>query len=418
MKITVRNGKDGEWRRVPNSDERWDDSLQALIHQIPELISVEDLGPGRPGMKVCITNASASSEDDGGLIGIDDTGGITIVECETADDPTNSRKIVGQALEYAAALWEMPYEEFDDMVLVSEGRSLVELMREKTSSEEWSAETFKAAVASSLHQGRFRLMMVTQKMTDELQRTIKFLNKRGQFFFEIYAVEILRFLDGETEIIIPRITVFANIQEKDSTQIAASTSKTTAPASRTAATTSKAGPPPAEPIIAVSEKQRQADPKESAAEQKDKFPKSDKSKEELFFARCEETVSQNAMEMIRKLYEFSMEMADSMIWWGPGGAGAFNFVLTENQLTVFIVDVNGKIMFNFSEWQREPAYKNLLAQFLEKLKGVSTLRQQKGGYAKWPDFDVEEFFSDEDDLEKFQQAVEFLKGELVKPASV
>ena len=419
MKIAARSGKDGEWRKVSSSDEQWDGSLQELIHQIPELISVEDLESGRHGIKVCITNAATSSEDDGGLIGIDDNGGITILECETADDSASRRKIVGQALEYAATLWEMSYEEFDTMVLGSEGRSLVELMSERIPAEEWSAGTFKAAVASSLNQGKFRLMIVTQGMTDELRRTIKFLSEHGPFSFEIYIVEMLRFPDGETESIIPKITVFAKIHAEDSTQRTATTSKTTESASKTTGTISKTEVPLVEPTIAASaELTEPADSSEPDAEQEDKFPKSDKRKEDLFFAKCKGTVSQGSMEMIRNLYRFSLEMADSIIWWGSGGAGAFNFVLTEDQLTVFIVDVNGKIMFNFSEWQREPAYKNLLPQFLDKLKDVSTLRQLKGGYTKWPDFNVEEFFSDQNDLEKFEQAVKFLKDELTKPVPV
>ena len=422
MKIAVRSGKDDEWRKVSSSDQQWDGSLQELIHQIPELISVEDLESGRPGIKICIANAATSSEDDGGLIGIDDNGEITIVECETADDSASGRKIVGQALEYAATLWEISYEDFDTMVLGSAGRHLVELMREKIPAEEWSEGAFKAAVTSSLNKGKFHLMIVTQGMTDELRRTIKFLGEHGPFSFEIYVVEMLCFPDGETEIIIPKVTVFAKIQEEDSTQTTATTSKakasaskTTASASRTTATTSKAKAPQAEPTIAAStELTEPVDSPEPEAEQEDKFPKSHKLKEDLFFAKCEGTVSQGAMEMIRKLYGFSVEMADSIIWWGSGGAGAFNFVLTENQLTVFIVDVNGKIMFNFSEWQREHAYKSLLPQFLDKLKDISTLRQLKGGYTNWPDFDVEEFFSDQNDFEKFEQSIKFLKDELTK----
>ena len=108
------------------------------------------------------------------------------------------------------------------------------------------------------------------------------------------------------------------------------------------------------------------------------------------------------------------------MWWGSGGAGAFNFALTENQLTVFIVDATGKIMFNFSEWQREPAYKSLLPQFLEKLKNISTLHRQKGDHTNWTDFDIEEFFGNQNDLAKFEEAVKFLKTELGKlvPAQV
>ena len=75
-------------------------------------------------------------------------------------------------------------------------------------------------------------------------------------------------------------------------------------------------------------------------------------------------------------------------------------------------------MFNFSEWQREPVYKSLLPQFLEKLKGIPILRRQKGDYTTWPDFDIEDFFSSQNDFVKFEDAVRFLKEELGKLAAV
>ena len=115
---------------------------------------------------------------------------------------------------------------------------------------------------------------------------------------------------------------------------------------------------------------------------------------------------------LRKIYDFSSGTADDIVWWGSGGAGAFNYVLTEDGLTVFIVDANGKIMFNFSEWQREPSYKDLLPKFLEKLKGIALLRKQKEDYTRWPDFNVGEFFARTDDFLTFQESVKFLKQEL------
>ena len=125
-----------------------------------------------------------------------------------------------------------------------------------------------------------------------------------------------------------------------------------------------------------------------------------------------ENVSDNTLRTIRELYTFSTEVADDIIWWGAGGAGAFNFVLTEEGLTVFIVDSNGKIMFNFSEWQRVPLYRDLLPQFLEKLKGISVLRKQSEDYTRWPDFRAEELFAGPREFARFQEAVKFLKESL------
>jgi hypothetical protein len=69
-------------------------------------------------------------------------------------------------------------------------------------------------------------------------------------------------------------------------------------------------------------------------------------------------------------------------------------------------------MFNFSEWQRESLYKDLLPRFLERLKRIEILRRQKDGYTRWPDFNVEEFFADGQDFTIFEESVAFLKQEI------
>ncbi len=423
MKIAVRNGSDGEWRRMSGSNQQADDSLHDLIRHMPEFISIEDLEPEGASMKLCIEHSSANdTEDDGGLIGIDDNGRITIVECRVANDSSVRREILGQALEYAATLWQMSYEEFDDMVVRSEGSSLVELMSERIPAKEWSEEAFRDAIIDTLNRGNFRLIMAIQEMTDELKQVIRFLRARGALSFETYALEIQRFCEGEVEIAVPKLTSFAELGQEtyiERTEPAREAAPPQPPEQerpqqeRTQAATSE------EPVIGSSEESTESTESSDSPELvigQSSMPseKKDKRKEALFFAKCQETVSQNAVEIVRKLYVFSMESADNIMWWGSGGAGAFNFALTEDQLTVFIVDATGRIMFNFSEWQREPVYKSLLPQFLEKLKDVSALRRQKGDYTKWPDFDIEEFFGNHNDLTSFEDAVRFLKAELEK----
>ena len=428
MKIAIRNEKDGAWKRIPpNGDNNTDEYIQDLIHQIPELISVEGTGQNEPNLKVCLKNTQGNgSQDDSGLIGVDGDGSITIVECKVADDSSARGQIMGQALEYAASLWEISYEEFDSMVLNCEGRSIAELMSEKIPAEEWSEEKFKNSINAALQQGNFRLVMVVNGITDELRRTIKFLNARGPFSFETYAMEMLHFSDGQVDVVVPKIMSFAelenNVSENDANPSQISVSQTSNPqaASSVNPNIASAEQPvgvsqPTEPTLADSKQSiNVTDPPEAAVTQQKSSPEGDKQKETLFFAKCSDNVNKETLEIIRKLHAFSSGTADDIMWWGSGGAGAFNFVLTEDSLTVFIVDANGRIMFNFSEWQREPMFKDLLPVFLEKLKGVTLLRKQKGDYTRWPDFSVEEFFANPEDLLKFEDAIKFLKDGISK----
>jgi hypothetical protein len=380
-----------------------------------------------PNLRVCIKTSSAGgSESDGGLIGVDENGKITIVECKIANDSSIRREIVGQAMEYAASLWEMSYEEFDSMVLDGEGRSLVELMRDRIPAEEWSEDEFKNAVASALQHGKFRLIMTIQGLTDELKQTMKFLNARGPFAFETYAVRMQYFTDGQVEIVVPRIVGPAEMGRGTSTgrtmHIREMTpSQSRDPAESTAAKLEQPTrtPSSAEPTAATPEQSIEApSPAEPAVAQPRQPTGRDEQKEALFFARCRENVSENAMELIKRLHAFSTEAADNIMWWGAGGAGAFNFVLTSDELTVFIVDANGKMMFNFFEWQGQPPYKDLLPRFIEKLKGIAILREQEEDYTSWPHFNVEEFFAGPDDFMTFAESIRFLKEELNKLALV
>lgn len=428
MKIAIRNEKDGAWKRIPpNGDGDTDEYIQDLIHQIPELISVEGAGQNEPNLKVCIKNTQGNgSQDDSGLIGVDGDGSITIVECKVADDSSARGQIMGRVLEYAANLWEISYEEFDSMVINSEGRSIAELMSEKIPAEEWSEEKFKGSISATLQQGDFRLVMVVNGITDELRRTIKFLNARGPFSFETYAVEMLHFSDGQVDVVVPKIVSFAemenNIPAKEASPSQIPVSQTYNPQASNSVnpTIASAEQPvevsdPDEPTFAGSEQSTNVpDPPESTVTQQKSSPEGDEQKEALFFAKCAENVNKETLEIIKKLYSFSAGTADDIMWWGSGGAGAFNFVLTEDSLTVFIVDANGRIMFNFSEWQRDPTYKDLLPVFLEKLKSVTLLHKQKGGYTRWPDFSVEEFFADPEDLLKFEDSIKFLRDGIGK----
>ncbi|MBD3184276.1 hypothetical protein GF312_18480 [Candidatus Poribacteria bacterium] len=393
MKIAVRKGKDSEWRRIPDSETQQDESsVRDLIYQIPELLSIDGSDDGEANIKICIKAPSANgSEDSTGLIGVDDKGGISIIECKMPKDSSTRREIMGRVLEYGAVLWEMSYEEFDAIFLENQGKHLQEIMEEKVDSESWDPEDFVKNLNTTLGRGNFRLIITINRLNNELRRTIKFLNARGPFSFETYALEIRNYSDEGIDIVVPRLIVF-DLKQSAKNKYRSFSNKE----NQRYAVVEELGERSNEPTIA-----QPAKPLEK-----------DEEKEELFFNKCKENLSENAVKQIKQLYQLSVETADDIIWWGSGGAGAFNFILTGDGLTVFIVDANGKIMFNFSEWQEEQVYQEILPRFLEKLRGIKILQQQKEDYTRWPDFSVEEFLADESDFKAFEEAIRFLRDEL------
>lgn len=404
MKIAVRNGKDGIWKKILNDNMQPNNYIRDLIYQTPDLVCSKDANSGEPDLKVCIKMLSSNgTEDNNSLVGIDASGKISIIECKIPQDPSSRREVIGQALEYAAILWEMTYDELDKIVIELEGKPLEEIMKEKLQTDSWPVEEFKKSVNRALNKGDFRLIIATPGMNEELERTIKFLNVRGPFSFEIYMLELQYFSNEETEIVVPKLINLAKQESKAGDVIlSAKSSAISKPtfANSNKSTTSSGLPEPniAAPKVIPKQEPENHNPPEQPIQ-----------KEDLFFVRCHENTNEVILGLIKKLYEFSKETADDIIWWGSGGAGAFNFVLTEDALTVFIVDANGKIMFNFSEWQREPSYRDLLPQFLEKLKGVTALRKQREDYTRWPDFSVQEFFATPEDFNIFEESIRFLK---------
>ena len=405
MDIAIKSGRDREWKKVSGGDQQAYSSTSDLIHRIPDIIPIEELGTGGSRLKLCI-RSNIGSEAQESIIGIDDSGRITIVEC----DLTN---VMGRAMRSALRLWEMPYEEFDGLVSDGEGRSLIELMRERVPADGWSEEEFKNAITSTLQQGDFRLVIAVKELTDEVKRKIKFLSARN---FEAYAVEMQHFTDGESEVVIPRIVVGTREEWETLTMPDWGTTFPQASASTVAESEQPAGTPGlAEDITSEQEEPTEVSNSiQPIVAQPKRVPRHNQEKENLFLAKCQENVSGNAVELIRRLYTFSKESADDIMWWGAGGAGAFNFILINRDidLTVFIVDANGKIMFNFSEWEREPTYKDLLSPFLEKLKSVTILSERERDSTKWPDFNVEKFFATEDDFSAFEESINFLKQKL------
>ena len=55
---------------------------------------------------------------------VDASGDITVVECKLAANPEIRRRVVGQLLAYASAIWQMSFEEFDDAFATQPGKEV------------------------------------------------------------------------------------------------------------------------------------------------------------------------------------------------------------------------------------------------------------------------------------------------------
>jgi len=364
MKIAVREkGKAGrKWNKIADSSYEDEAHLQDLLYKTPDLIPIEDLGEDEVPLKVCIKEAGLPGSGNPDLIGLDERGRIAIIECKLATNPDVKRKVIGQILEYAAYLWRMSYDDFDEIVVNREGEHLVDLMRRRVVDEategEWSEDSFREAVAAALRDGNFRLIIAIDALNDELRRTIQYLNSRGPASFEIYALEVKFFADEAVELLVPRL--FGIVTK-----------------------------PP--------------------------LPKRRKWDEEQFFRKAMEDNREDIVASMQELYKFAEAEADQT-WWGTGkqtGSFAFHLIRQDRVISVFTVYTSGSLMLSFGQMKdRVPV--DTLKRFVAKLREIPGLRDLKEDFSKWPSYKIAKVLATPSDIEKFKESVLFLKSEIDK----
>ncbi|HVH50356.1 MAG TPA: hypothetical protein VM781_01720, partial [Candidatus Bathyarchaeia archaeon] len=118
MPILVRQ-KGSKWQRADDVVFADETQLQKMLYEGPELISPRDQHPA-----VFIKEAGLPGSGYTDLLGLDIEGNISIVETKLAKNSEVRRKVIGQILEYAAYLWGMSYEEFDNLFIMREGKAI------------------------------------------------------------------------------------------------------------------------------------------------------------------------------------------------------------------------------------------------------------------------------------------------------
>lgn len=211
MKVPLRTPDKTGWSLAVES--KFDDEahLQDLIYKNPQIIPLEDINPEIENRKLFTIKELGLSCGNTDVVIIDDKGEIYLIETKLATNNEIRRKVVGQILEYAAYLWQQNFEFLDDKVRSKHGSGLSEQFQNVNG---WIKEDFEDAVANNLMEGTFNLIIVVDKVNDELRRITKFTMEKG---LAVYPVELRYFKDkGGIEVIVP--TVFNVPQTKKTAQ--------------------------------------------------------------------------------------------------------------------------------------------------------------------------------------------------------
>ena len=152
MAIVIRK-QGGKWEKTDKVIFADEAQLQKLLYESPELI------PTKMEDQAAVFTREAGLPGSGftDLVGVDAQGNILIVETKLARNGEIRRKVIGQVLEYAAYLWGMSFDELDRFFINREGKSLLELLAEK--SPEIDKDLLKQSVEQNLASGKFQLII-------------------------------------------------------------------------------------------------------------------------------------------------------------------------------------------------------------------------------------------------------------------
>jgi hypothetical protein len=185
--------------RAPRPAAPDEATLRSLLEQTPGLLPTA--AGGEPAVVSDFRIASAGPLD---LLGVAPDGEILLVECGQRTGPGPHRSLGGTALAVASSLWRTPYEEFDRAFAARAGRPLTERLGGRPGKAVEST-ALRNAVASNLAEGRFRLVLAVDEVTDDVVHLVDYLEDVARPRLRVVALGFQRLAEEGIEILIPTL---------------------------------------------------------------------------------------------------------------------------------------------------------------------------------------------------------------------
>lgn len=354
MKILIRNDESKGWKFAEPIELKAEVELQNLLIESPSLIPIDEIREGVSPLVFAVSEFGLPGSGNTDVLAFSPDGDIVIVECKLATNPESKRKVIGQILEYASYLWGMDYEDINTRIQKLSGKNLSELI-ERAVAREWDEEIFRDGVKQSLKNGSFILIIVVDEINEELKRIIRYMNECSESAFSLHALEMHRFQTGRIEVLVPHLYGVS------------------------------VNPP-------VGEGKRK------------------KWSEEEFFKVLDENVKSDVVSIVKDLYEWGKNVADRISFGTGGERGSFTFhYLKESKtISVFTIYTDGKFTLNYG-WLSTQLDQEIIEEFHRKIKEIPTFRKIPADFSKWPSIKVVDAFKDSENIEKFKQAVHWLR---------
>ncbi len=312
--IISQNGRNAQ--RVDPSSFESEDDLQRYIYENPDSIPLYEIKEDIRLLIVSREFATPSGPID--AVGIDKDGDLYLVETKLYKNP-DKRTVVAQVLDYGASLWRSS-PNFSDFLAAldseSQKRSKVgfhQRLSDFFGFGEEEVATLLEALRRNLNEGRFKFVVLMDRLHPQLKDLIVFLNQNSKF--DLFAVEMEYYRHEHFEILIPKL--FGAEVRKD-----LGSGKPTSTGT--------------------------------------------KWDESSFFEDARKKLSGEQLDAVRRLHEFSLTAANQITWGSGIATGSFSAKFAAGSgKSVYAVFSDGKMVFNFA-WLNESEAARL---FRDRLRG-------------------------------------------------
>lgn len=143
------------------------------------------------------------------LVAVEEEGRLVVIELKLARNAEARRAVVAQVLAYASELQRLSMASLEEVVLADELRrrgfsSLFGAVSALDQADALDEEAFRANVALSLAQGRFRLVLVLDAAPPELVRIASYLQLVGEGRITLDLITLSSYSVGGTELLVPQ----------------------------------------------------------------------------------------------------------------------------------------------------------------------------------------------------------------------
>jgi hypothetical protein len=219
MRFVLIRGEGGAETMIAESPLPAEKNLHDVLTEHAGLLPADDLELVDPVVVGREANLESGYAD---LVLVDQTGQICLVEVKNEGNP-DTRRVVAQLLDYAAALWQLNTDEFARVVLgpyldaseepVGGALDIVGFVRGRATGSDDDGvaddELLLKGLEQSLATGRFRLVVAAPVIPNGVEKVMEYLNAQGHM---VYGLEV-GFFSGSAECFVPRLVVKPRVGE-------------------------------------------------------------------------------------------------------------------------------------------------------------------------------------------------------------